>query len=157
MVQSAPATKTGNFNNLHLLGKKYLTSSSHYYYNRRRRAKRPIDLGKFAPYPKKRLDNYRRRTHTGASDTFVHRRRTTTGARAPKIFVKGLRRVSRCARDAACSTWNKGRQAALSWIMRHGAPLILPYGTRFFCAKHCARIAASMRASDSAVWSSIKP
>jgi len=101
VVQSAPATKTGNFNNLHLLGKKYLTIASELHYNRRPRAKRPIDLEKFAPYPKKRLDNCQLCTHTGASDTNEHRRRTTTGAPAPKISMcQGVFHVEQAARQA---------------------------------------------------------
>jgi len=42
-------------------------------------------LKKFCPIVKKRLDNYRNRTYTGARYTKESRRRTTTGAPAPKF------------------------------------------------------------------------
>ena len=129
--------------NFYQLCKKYLTSSAYY-----------CIIG--AAAPKSRHKDY----------TFWSILSNTFFARLVKIVVDLLlarpRQNHVVKRDSGVFHVEQvGRQAALvgggSWMMRHGAPLILPYGTGFFCRKHSARICASMRASDSAVWSSMKP
>ena len=79
-----------NLNYLHYSRKKYLTSSAYYCIIGAPAPKDHSNCKKFCPHPQKRLDNSSTTTYNGAGYLWENRHRTTTGAPAPKFFVKGL-------------------------------------------------------------------